>query len=108
MRAIDGDALSDWMKDYGQKYIKCERKISLMYIWKHIQDAPTIEPERETGKWVVYTDGMLHCSNCSEIPVNRIIFHSTIVYNTDISGVMKFCPNCGARMMISKAGGSNG
>ena len=47
-RLIDGDALCDWLKEYGQEYIHGKKKISLMYIWKHIQDMPTIEPERKT------------------------------------------------------------
>jgi hypothetical protein len=51
-RLIDADALSEWLKDYGQKVIKGERKISLMYIWKHVQDMPTIETERKKGKWL--------------------------------------------------------
>ena len=84
MRAIDGDALSEWMKDYGQKVIKGERKNSLMYIWKHIQDMPTIEPERKTGKWLDDPDGY-KCSACGayfEIEC--------------CDGEMNFCPNCGA------------
>ena len=48
MRLIDGDALSEWLKEYGQKVIKGERETSLMYVWKHVQDMPTIEPERKT------------------------------------------------------------
>lgn len=91
MRCIDADALSDWMKDYGQKCIKGERKISLMYIWKHIQDAPTIE--RKTEKWIPMFDGKFHggaywfqCSKCSRVvPDVR-------------NGGWNFCPKCGAKM----------
>lgn len=87
MRLIDADALSDWMKDYGQKCINGERKISLMYVWKHIQDMQTIE-ERKTGRWIYEEDGIIHghCSCCG--------FHA-IYQETDVFGY-DFCPNCGA------------
>ena len=52
MRMIDGDALCDWLKDYGKKVIKGERPLSLMYVWKHIRDMENIEP------------GIIHCKDC--------------------------------------------
>lgn len=93
MRLIDADALSEWLKDYGQKCIKGERKISLMYVWKHIQDMPTIEPERKTGKWIPQnlnkSDGMISTAvyyypKCSVCGAN--------------ANYTNFCPNCGADM----------
>lgn len=52
------------------------------------------------GKWFVSTDGMLHCSNCSEIPTNRIRINADMVYDmTPIRETMRYCPNCGARMV---------
>ena len=92
MRMIDGDALSEWLKDYGQKVIKGEREPSLMYVWKHVQDMPTIEPERKTGKWlpIIESDEFgepyqagVYCSECG--------FQSCSVDN--------YCSNCGARLM---------
>lgn len=90
MRAIDGDALSDWMKDYGQKCINGERKISLMYVWKHIQDMQTIE-ERKTGEWRVLKDRSSGqefscCNRCDHY------------YSANTSD-WNFCPNCGTRML---------
>lgn len=62
-----------------------------------IEDAPTIEPERETGEWCVTPDGMLVCSNCFENPTNRIIVNGSMIYDmTPIKKRMRFCPNCGA------------
>jgi hypothetical protein len=52
MRMIDGDALCDWLKDYGRKVIKGERPLSLMYVWKHIRDMPSPEPE------------IIYCKDC--------------------------------------------
>ena len=90
MRAIDGDALSDWLKDYGQKCIKGERKISLMYVWKHIQDMQTIE-ERKTGKWIPHKsifgglgERVYTCDQCG----HNIGFH-----------MENYCPNCGSQMI---------
>lgn len=87
MRAIDGDALSDWMKDYGQKCINGERKISLMYVWKHIQDMQTIE-ERGMGKWANPTYDAFSCNQCGRTFI--------VIQGGDS---MNFCPNCGAMML---------
>ena len=88
MRTIDGDAFSDWLKEYGQEYIHGKKKISLMYIWKHVQDMPTIEPERKKGKWIDYSDeGFVECPFC----------HSA----TNCDGnkeELHFCFSCGADM----------
>lgn len=85
MRLIDADALSDWMKDYGQKCIKGERKISLMYVWKHIQDMQTIE-ERGTGKWIEYIPEHGKCQYCgNQVDLIDGRKHS-------------YCGECGARM----------
>lgn len=67
--------------------------------WNIDPDAPSIDavPVKH-GKWVADTDGILHCSNCTRVPVNRIIVSAKIVYGVDIKKQMKFCPNCGARM----------
>ena len=88
-RAIDADALCDWLKEYGQEYIHGKKKISLMYIWKHIQDTPTIAPERKRGRWIQTRHfGCMYrmCSNCS---AER---------KDDLSTGWNFCPNCGADM----------
>ena len=64
-----------------------------------IKAAPTIEPERKKGRWVMTPDGRLACSNCFENPTNRIIINGNLVYDmTPIRKRMRFCPNCGADM----------
>ena len=92
MKLIDGDALSNWMKDYGQKCIKGERKISLMYVWKHIQDMPTIE-ERKTGKWIISNaNNKVTTYKCSEC--GRIVHDDT---GYDVSKDYPYC-HCGSDM----------
>lgn len=62
-----------------------------------IDEQPTIEPERKTGKWCVTPDGKLVCSNCYENPTNRIIFDGNLIYDmTPIKKRMRYCPNCGS------------
>lgn len=51
------------------------------------------------GRWVVDPEGMLHCSNCKEIPTNRIVVNADLIYDmTPIKEKMKYCPKCGAKM----------
>jgi hypothetical protein len=90
-RLIDADAFCDWLKEYGQEYIHGKKKISLMYIWKHIQDMPTIEPERKKGKWIV-TSEFEDCryAKCNQCKVKQLFYYNKSLTN--------FCPNCGADM----------
>jgi hypothetical protein len=55
-----------------------------------VLEAPTIEPERKTGKWIVVDDGIISgkCSVCG---------WESHMYEDDVVG-MDYCPNCGARM----------
>ena len=86
-RPIDGDAFSDWLKEYGQEYIHGKKKISLMYIWKHVQDMPTITPERKRGRWETYLISMIDGEGCrcSECGFEGVPY-------------WEFCPNCGIEM----------
>ena len=79
-----------WDKPYpkGDLYVKSEI----------IERIPSAEPERKTGHWIIDGEGMLHCSACAEIPVNRIRDAFKVVY--DIHPLkMNYCPNCGVRMV---------
>ena len=95
-RPIDGDAFSDWLKEYGQEYIHGKKKISLMYIWKHVQDMPTITPERKRGRWIKYEDRAgWYCSECATGDYYAY-FRNSDTGEYELQD--KFCPNCGAKM----------
>ena len=100
MRLIDADALK---ADYGMKddCKDCEKELqgyvrqchynavyTKMDFCEWIDSAPTIEPERKPGKWIIYTVSMLDgedckCSECGQI---------------SCAPYWNFCPNCGAKM----------
>ena len=66
---------------------------------KMLMSLPSSQPE-QTGKWRFNADGMLVCSNCYEIPTNRILLNGNMVFDmTPIREKMKYCPNCGCRML---------
>lgn len=110
MRTIDADHLKSMLHEYvkrEQSYIEIGNSRSvamghrngLLEAIDQIDEEPTIELEREMGEWCVTPDGMLVCSNCFEIPTNRIIVNGSMIYNmTPIKKRMRFCPNCGADM----------
>lgn len=88
MRMIDADPLKIDIVEEGQR----SRRYKLGEIWelnrdeiyKVIDEQPTIEPERKTGRWqLVSADKYIYrCDACKK---------STF-------GISDFCPNCGARM----------
>jgi hypothetical protein len=105
MRAIDADALIDDLKhdvdadqdslDYEELTDSNREKIQFDKDCKQnaidlLQNAPTIEPERKTGKWIVVDDGCISgkCSECG---------WEAHMYEDDVVG-MDYCPNCGARL----------
>ena len=96
-RLIDADALKEkaWDADTRCGYVQ-------VVDVGDIDDAPTIEPERETGEWIDYIgkdlgiegqwlrdDGktvFIQCNKCDSLYVRNFMIHPN------------FCPNCGARM----------
>ena len=42
---ISRDAVSSWLKQYGQDVLHGKYKFSLMYIWKNLMDLPSAELE---------------------------------------------------------------
>lgn len=56
---------------------------------KILKEQPTIEPDREVGKWIKVMEGNAYrdkCSRCSET------YPNACGYN--------FCPNCGRKMEV--------
>ena len=83
-RLIDADALIEAVKDFPYGYrglIVCT-----------IAEQPTIEPERNKGKWIVngkHPNYHLTCSECRNVAM----------WANGISYIYpNFCPNCGADM----------
>ena len=91
MRLIDADAL---YKTLAWEFYQSSNAINdignsiLGKVYKTIIDAPTIEPERKKGKWLLI-DGLEHCSVCGGSPDK-----SVYVYVTG----WKYCPLCGMEM----------
>ncbi len=57
-----------------------------------LEEMPSAEPERKTGKWIEVDDYYNRISGrCS------ICGWEALLYETDVVG-MDFCPNCGADM----------
>ena len=87
---ISRQAVSSWLKQYGQDVLHGKYKFSLMYIWKNLMDLPPAEPEHKKGRWIPDNrpdGGFWVCSEC-KFPSEA--FAADVLY--------KFCPNCGAKM----------
>lgn len=81
MRLIDADALKAYIDaQKGRPWIGCTIGEALKIM---TDEQPTIEPQR-TGKWIDCDGGIATCSACGD--------------RWGVYGVMKFCPNCGAKM----------
>lgn len=85
MRAIDGDALLEAIKDFPYGY--------RVMIESVIAEQPTIEPERKKGHWIrhpeqrnIFNGKTIECSECHE--------KYTVQYVED----ELFCRHCGADM----------
>ena len=112
MRTIDADTLIDGYKHMGydpsehpeESYMEgwCKGFNSAVdHCIHHVIHAPTIEPERKTGKWVKHSgnwftpggDMVWECSECGKgVHVYGIEYGT---YGADVSdGQWKACPNC--------------
>lgn len=56
-------------------------------VYKTIEDLPSAQPERKTGKWF-WTDGMYACDQCHAV----------------LDDMSPFCPMCGADMREERKG----
>ena len=110
MRLIDADALIDNLTKAIPHFI--DDAVTIAYTEGlgrakcEIDDAPTIEPERKTGKWIEFESDenkydIIKCSCCKHT------FTVDSYHWTDIGFVkddFNFCPNCGADMRGDKHG----
>ena len=65
--AVSRQAVSSWLKQYGQDVLHGKYKFSLMYIWKNLMDLPSTQPEIVRCKdckwsdWYNSVDGNIYC-----------------------------------------------
>lgn len=85
-RLIDADALHKRIK--AKNTSNAMMRVMKAECLAEIDDAPTIEPERKTGRWIYEEVIHGHCSCCGFLA----IYQETDVFGYD------FCPNCGADM----------
>lgn len=99
MRLIDADALAEVLgvaeecKDcqYDLNGFFCKNGNSFVSACEAIYDAPTIE-DRKTGEWII--DGeFIDCSVCRREKWSRVPYE-------DLVKRFRYCPNCGAKMII--------
>lgn len=91
MRLIDGDALMDDINNcVFQADMTTTLAVGMATRW--IKNAPTIKPERKTGRWIPVTNGRGgHCCN-------RCNGYAPSYMNGD-EHLSDFCPFCGADMI---------
>ena len=94
MRLIDADALYRDICDSMNEMTEIGIAVDAEWMWAKLNDAlenaPTIEPERKKGQWIMHisdvfpTESTMECDQC----------HAEQPITCDNS----FCPNCGAYM----------
>lgn len=62
-------------------------------ILSNIKNAPPVTPKQKVGKWIRVDKDKLKCSECK-------VIHFIAQYPQ--SANINFCPNCGAKMEVSK------
>lgn len=75
----------DWQNSLG---------LLLSDIYKIIDNAPTVEPERPQGEWYFSCEKGWECNQCHEVVKEMPTCMRKATYN--------FCPNCGADMRGEK------
>ena len=53
---ISREAVSEWLKQYGQDVLHGKYEVSLMYVWKNLMNLPSIQPE------------IIRCKDCKHKP----------------------------------------
>lgn len=65
-----------------------------------VNNLPPAQPEPKEGYWIG-SDGSYICSECNGDPLDFIDTMGAS-YDAYVETLMKFCPNCGTKMIISK------
>lgn len=98
MRLIDADALILHLSDYqlqeapawgANGYGNADKYEAITDCIRAIEEAPTIEPERKTGKWLKKRLS-INCSVCKKCNWSLCF--------EDVVRQFNYCPNCGADM----------
>ena len=84
--AVSREAVSEWLKQYGQDVLHGKYKFSLMYIWKNLTDLPSVQIKRKNGKWIYNSPVTMKCNQCGFV-IKDWDWHR-----------FKYCPNCIADM----------
>lgn len=93
MRLIDADALMDDINYSINEMTKIRIAVDVNWLWEKLNDAldnaPTIEPERKTGHWLIrkFSD-KARCSVCGRSFAD--------VYDMENSD--HYCRHCGSKM----------
>ena len=103
---ISRQAVSSWLKQYGQDVLHGKYKFSLMYIWKNLMDLPSAQ--RKKGKWIEDKGQQTLMQNfiemgevwrvCSVCGAGHMIGHKYAIDKAYHDRHHNFCPNCGADM----------
>ena len=97
MRLIDADAMMKRLKAWDTNDVT--DKALYNFALNRILEAPTICPERKTGKWIEY-DSDEDKYDVIKCPCCKHTFTVDAYHWTDIGFVkddFKFCPNCGSK-----------
>ena len=83
-----GDKWFEWRLDNGE-----------ITHWRPMPEAPVIPA---CGEWVKDSDGLLVCSECGVVAMQRFFFSlEKQVYDCQIKPT-KFCPSCGTKMRMKE------
>ena len=94
MRLIDADAAIEALTEYGNGravYISVEEAV------RRIEQLPSVQPERKTGRWIPVTNGRggHKCDRCGCYAPS---------YQSGTEWLSNFCPECNADMRGEKDG----
>lgn len=108
MRPIDADALDARMyyeafeKDSADQRWDSGCWIRYKLFEKVLKEAPTVEPERETGKWLPHKEINREYMGSDLVSVRYDYWFCDMCgYRVEEAQTMyKFCPHCGAKMEV--------